>query len=253
MNYVLAEDYQDLSEKAAAIIADQVKMKPFSVLGLATGGTVLGTYRKLIEMNQKGMADFQSVRSFNLDEYAFLPKKHPQSYHSYMCHELFDHINMPFSNIHIPDGMAEDLEEECKHYEDQLKRNGRIDLQLLGIGSNGHIGFNEPGTSFESPTHIVKLTQSTRLANSRYFHDDLEKVPTHAVTMGIKTIMSSTKILILVAGEKKAEILVKLMKEKPQEEIPASVLKLHQNVTLIADVKAAERLSEEQSMKFQNR
>ncbi|WP_270584016.1 glucosamine-6-phosphate deaminase [Bacillus smithii] len=237
MRVVKVANYEEMSQKAAECIIRQVKEKPDSVLGLATGGTVTGTYQLLAKDHQKNGTSYRQILTVNLDEYIGIGSEHEQSYHFYMKKRLFDHIQIPPENTYLPDGQAEDLEEECKRYDERIESLGGIDLQLLGIGVNGHIGFNEPGTPFDSKTHIVELSESTRKANARFFNT-LEEVPKKAITMGIETIMKSKKILLLASGLKKAPIIRKLFQEGITEEIPASVLKKHENVVLIADEEA---------------
>ncbi|MED1489255.1 glucosamine-6-phosphate deaminase [Bacillus smithii] len=237
MRVVKVANYEEMSQKAAECIIRQVKEKPDSVLGLATGGTVIGTYQLLAKDHQKNGTSYRQILTVNLDEYIGISPEHEQSYHFYMKKRLFDHIQIPPENTYLPDGQAEDLEEECKRYDERIESLGGIDLQLLGIGVNGHIGFNEPGTPFDSKTHIVELSESTRKANARFFNT-LEEVPKKAITMGIETIINSKKILLLASGLKKAPIIRKLFQEGITEEIPASVLKKHENVVLIADEEA---------------
>lgn len=237
MRVVKVANYEEMSQKAADCIIRQVKEKPDSVLGLATGGTVTGTYQLLAKDHQKNGTSYRQILTVNLDEYIGISPEHEQSYHFYMKKRLFDHVQIPPENTYLPDGQAEDLEEECKRYDERIESLGGIDLQLLGIGVNGHIGFNEPGTPFDSKTHIVELSESTRKANARFFNT-LEEVPKKAITMGIETIMKSKKILLLASGLKKAPIIRKLFQEGITEEIPASVLKKHENVVLIADEEA---------------
>ncbi|QHZ44924.1 glucosamine-6-phosphate deaminase [Bacillus sp. NSP9.1] len=234
MNIIEAKDYQDMSQKAARFIIDKVNRFSAPVLGLATGGTPLGTYQTLREDFVRNGTSYKHVYTVNLDEYVGISPDDENSYTRYMKNQLFDHIDIPLSHTYLPDGMAEDLAVECRRYEQLIERLGGVDLQLLGLGLNGHIGFNEPGTPFSSQTHVVTLTESTRKANARYF-DDLSSVPSQAVTMGISTIMKSKQILLLVSGAKKAGILAKLLSEEPSEDIPASILKKHQDVVIIAD------------------
>ncbi len=237
MQLVKAKDYQELCEIAAGRIIEKVKAANRLKLGLATGGTPRGVYQKLIEDHRKNGTSYRHVITFNLDEYVGLSPDHPGSYRYYMNENLFNHIDILKENTHIPNGMAADLEAECRRYEEQIEAEGGIDIQILGIGLNGHIGFNEPGTSVHSLTHVVRLAESTRGANSRYFRSPQE-VPTHAVTMGIATIMKSREILLLVNGAKKAEILHRLFEEEVTDQLPASILKTHPNTTVIADEEA---------------
>ena len=234
MKIIKARDYADMSSKAANIIAAQVIMKPNCVLGLATGSTPIGTYEKLVEWYQKSDLDFREVKTINLDEYKGLTKDNNQSYYYFMYENLFKHINILLENTHIPDGSNENAEEECKKYSRLIKSIGGIDLQLLGLGFNGHIGFNEPGEAFEKTCHCVKLTDSTIQANSRFFAR-MEDVPRYAYTMGIKEIMHAKKILLLVSGEEKADIVYQVVKGPVLPNVPASILQLHNDVTLVAD------------------
>ena len=199
MNIIKAKDYKDMSRKGVNIISAQIIMKPDCVLGLATGSTPLGTYAQLINWYQKGDLDFSRVSSVNLDEYRGLPKENDQSYHYFMQHNFFEHINIRPDHTFVPDGMEADSEKACLAHEEVIRTLGGVNLQLLGLGNNGHIGFNEPGAAFEKETHLVDLTESTSQANSRFFEKP-EDVPTQAYTMGIKTIMQAKKILVVVNG-----------------------------------------------------
>lgn len=234
MELIKVQDYEELSKTAANLIIKQVVMEPFSVLGLATGGTPKGTYEQLIKDYYNNNTSYQNVTTINLDEYVGLSSQHPNSYQQYMYVQLFKHINIHKRNVHIPNGVAKNLVEECERYDHVIKRLDGIDLQLLGIGQNGHIGFNEPGTSFRSFTHVVKLTESTRVANAKYFKS-IEEVPTHAITMGIASILKSKKIMLLVSGKSKAEALKQLLTGEISEQFPASILNTHPNVTVFAD------------------
>jgi glucosamine-6-phosphate deaminase len=226
--------YKQMSERAAQHVIEKVRNSGCLTLGLATGGTPKGLYGELIEDHHANGTSYKCVNSFNLDEYIGLTKEDPNSYYQYMCSNLFSYIDIPLSQTHIPSGMADDAAEECRRYENMIDEAGGIDLQILGIGENGHIGFNEPGTSFQSGTHIVDLTESTREANARYF-DSLEEVPHQAITMGISSIMKSREILLLVSGESKREAMKKLIENEVSESFPASILKEHPKVTVIAD------------------
>lgn len=248
MKIIEARNYEDMSKKAASFIIEKVNGSSAPVLGLATGGTPLGTYRFLREDHLNNQTSYQHVYTVNLDEYVGLSPDDDNSYTFYMKKELFGHIDIPASHTHLPDGMAADLQGECRRYESLIERLGGVDLQLLGLVMNGHIGFNEPGTPFSSETHVVELTDSTRKANARYF-DSLSSVPAQALTMGIATIMRSKQILLLVSGKKKAGILAKLLSEQPNEDIPASVLNMHQDVVIIADSDALS-IVKERSMAF---
>ena len=234
MKIYAAKDYADLSRKAANIISAQVIMKPNAVLGLATGSTPIGAYKQLIEWYQKGDIDFSHTLTINLDEYKGLSGDHAQSYRYFMNHNLFDHVNIKKENTNVPNGLAENAEEECKRYNNVIRSLGGIDLQLLGIGGNGHIGFNEPGAAFEKETHLVTLTEQTRQSNARFF-TSIDEVPTHAFTMGIKSIMSAKKILLLATGEKKAKALYDSFFGPVTPGVPASILQLHNDCIVIAD------------------
>ena len=243
MKIIRAKDYYDMSRKAANIISAQVIMKPNCVLGLATGGTPVGTYKQLVEWYNKGDLDFAEVNTVNLDEYRGLPREHPESYWSFMHRNLFDLVNIRPEAIHMPAGTNMDAAAECSHYDEIIQHLGGVDLQLLGIGHNGHIGFNEPGESFDKQVHCVNLTESTIEANKRFFAS-AEDVPKQAYTMGIKTIMQAKKILIVASGEDKAEIVQKAFFGPITPQVPASVLQLHNDVTLVADEAALSKLSE---------
>jgi glucosamine-6-phosphate deaminase len=234
---VRAQDYQSMSRKAANIISAQTILFPKSVLGLATGSTPLGVYRQLIDWYEKGDVDFRQITSVNLDEYCGLAMDHPQSYHYYMRENFFKHINILSCNTHIPNGLADDIKEECERYDRLISDLGGIDLQLLGLGHDGHIGFNEPDESFDKTTHKVALKQKTIDANKRFFNDESE-VPKYAVTMGIKAIMQAKKILLVVNGADKAEILNRSLFGSVTPAVPASILQLHPNVTVVADEQA---------------
>ena len=239
MRVYVVEDYKKLSRKSAQIVAGQIQLKPKSVLGLATGSTPLGMYEELVKMYKEGDLDFSEVTTFNLDEYYELDKDNPESYYTYMNENLFKHVNINKDNVNIPDGMAENVDEECKRYEDKIESAGRIDLQVLGIGRNGHIGFNEPNLKFEALTHLVELDEETIKDNSRFF-DSVEEVPTKAISMGIKTIMQSKKIVLLANGKDKAQAIKKALTGEIKPEVPASILQLHPDITVIVDKDAAE-------------
>lgn len=241
MNFIVVKDKNEMGKAAAKIFAQQIIKKPDSLLGLATGSTPIPLYKELIRLSKTKIADFTKVRSVNLDEYISLPESHHQSYRYFMQSNLFDYIPIKHSNTAMPDGMAEDTSAECKRYDKIIVDWGGIDIQLLGIGHNGHIGFNEPGTEFVVKTHVVEIAKKTRLANSRFFGNDHEKVPKKAITMGIGNIMSARKILLLVSGEDKADILYESLTGAVSPAVPASVLQLHNNVTIIADSAAAKK------------
>lgn len=245
MKLIEAKNYEHMCELAANYISEKVRENPKITLGLATGGTPLGTYEKLIEDFQHGKTSYKQVVSFNLDEYIGLTGQDPNSYRYYMNANFFNHIDIDLENTFVPNGATEDLEQECQDYETNIAKKGGVDLQLLGIGSNGHIGFNEPGASFQSYTHVVDLAESTIEANSIYF-DDKEDVPKKAVTMGIASIMRSKEILLLVSGDHKHEALAKLVNGEVSEQFPASILKHHPFVTIIADEAAIGNLNKKE-------
>lgn len=234
MNIIKVKDYDEMSRKAAEIVADRMKKLDRPVLGLATGSTPEGMYKYLIEKNKSGEIDFSNTVTFNLDEYVGLPEEDPNSYHYFMEDKLFKHINISRENTHVPNGMAEDLEKECRDYEEAIKAHGGIDLQLLGIGGNGHIGFNEPGTSFDSRTQVIQLSDETIHANARFF-DSIDDVPTKAITTGIGTILESKEVLMIISGESKKDAVTKLLQGEVTEDMPASALYKHPNATVIID------------------
>ncbi len=241
MKLYRAKDYKDMSRKAANIISAQVIMKPDCVLGLATGSTPLGTYQQLIDWYNKGDLDFSETKSVNLDEYKGLPKDNDQSYYYFMYNNLFKHININLDNTNVPNGMEPDSEKECSRYEQVISGLGGVDLQLLGLGHNGHIGFNEPAQAFEKTTHCVDLTESTIEANKRFFAS-IDDVPKQAYTMGIQTIMKAKKILLLVSGEDKAAILRDALCGPVTPQVPASILQLHNDVIVVADEAALSKM-----------
>ncbi len=242
MQIYRAKDYHDMSRKAANIISAQVIMKPSCVLGLATGSTPIGTYRQLIEWYEKGDLDFAHVTSVNLDEYKGLSGDNDQSYRYFMNHNFFSHINIPMERTFVPNGLEKDSDAACAAYNEIIRSCGGIDLQLLGLGHNGHIGFNEPGEAFEKETHCVDLTESTIEANKRFFEKE-EDVPRQAYTMGIKNIMQARKILLVVSGEDKADILAQVLEGPITPQVPASILQLHNDVTVVADEAALSKLT----------
>lgn len=241
MKIYKAKDYKDMSRKAANIISAQVIMKPNCVLGLATGSTPIGTYDQLVEWYNKGDLDFSEVTTVNLDEYKGLPRTNDQSYYYFMHQHLFDRVNIDPERTNVPNGMEPDAEKECGRYEELIRSLGGVDLQLLGLGHNGHIGFNEPGEAFEKETHCVDLTESTIEANKRFFAS-ADDVPKQAYTMGIKTIMQAKKILIVVNGENKADIVERAFFGPVTPEVPASILQLHNDVTLVGDEAALSKI-----------
>ncbi|RDW20609.1 glucosamine-6-phosphate deaminase [Oceanobacillus chungangensis] len=234
MELIKVKDYDAMSEEACAFLVERINRLENPVLGLATGSTPEGLYKRIIEKYNQNEVSFKNVKSFNLDEYVGLEKDNPNSYYYFMKDKLFDHVDISLNNVRVPNGAAADLKAECEAHEAAIKAAGGVDVQLLGIGANGHIGFNEPGTPFTSTTQVVDLEQSTIEANSRFF-DSIEEVPTQAISMGIETIMNSNEILLLVSGENKADALAKLMNGEVTEELPASVLQNHAKVTVIAD------------------
>ncbi len=243
MKIYRAENYEDMSRKAASIISAQVILKPDCVLGLATGSTPVGAYQQLAAWCREGDLDFSQVKTVNLDEYKGLSPENPQSYRFFMNQNLFSHINISMENTHVPDGLEADSRKACQAYNEIISSMGAIDLQLLGIGHDGHIGFNEPGPAFEQETHCVTLTPLTIEANKRFF-EKAGDVPRQAYTMGIKTIMHARKILLVVSGQDKAEILKKAIQGPITPEVPASILQLHQDMTLVADEAALSLFTE---------
>lgn len=236
-----AKNYKDMSRKAANIISAQVIMKPDCVLGLATGSSPQGTYEQLIDWYKKGDLDFSKVTSVNLDEYRGLSPEHEQSYRYFMNTNFFDHINIDKSRTFVPDGLASDVEKFCKDYDRLIEEVGGVDLQLLGLGRNGHIGFNEPSNVFARDTHCVDLTPSTIDANKRFF-DSEEDVPRQALTMGIRNIMMAKKIVVVVSGEDKAEALKEAVYGPITPKLPGSILQLHRDVVIIADEAALSKM-----------
>ena len=234
MRIYCAKDYYHASRVAANIISAQVIMKPDCVLGLATGSTPIGTYEQLVRWYEKGDLDFSEVHSVNLDEYRGLTPDNEQSYRYFMNKHLFDSINIDKANTFVPDGTEPDKEKACKKYDEIIRSHGGVDLQILGLGHNGHIGFNEPGSAFDKETHCVALSESTIKANARFF-DSLDDVPKEAYTMGIKTIMQAKKIVVIVSGESKKDIVKKAFSGPITPEVPASVLQLHNDVILVGD------------------
>lgn len=242
MKIIVTKTYEELSRKAANLFASQLILKPNSVIGLATGSSPIGMYQELIRIYNAGDIDFEEVVSFNLDEYIGLSPDNEQSYHYFMEQNLFSHINLRPENIHIPSGIALDMEVAAKTYDKMIEEAGGIDIQVLGIGNNGHIGFNEPDVKFEARTHIVELEQDTIEANARFFNA-IEEVPTKAISMGIKNIMQSRKIVLVATGEGKAKAVQGMIEGPITPELPASVLQLHPDVTIILDEAAASLLS----------
>ena len=241
MKIYMGEDYKGMSRKAANIISAQIILKPDCVLGLATGSTPIGTYDQLVNWYEKGDLDFSKVVTINLDEYKGLSGDNDQSYRYFMNKHLFDRINIYKENTYVPNGLEADSKKACQEYNDIITKCGGIDMQLLGLGHNGHIGFNEPGGAFEKETHCVNLTKSTIEANKRFFEKE-EDVPRQAYTMGIKSIMQAKKILVVVSGEDKADIVKGAFTGPVTPEVPASVLQLHNDVALVGDRAALSKI-----------
>lgn len=232
MKYITVNTYEELSNKAADLIAAQILVKPNCVLGLATGSSPVGTYKRLIADNQAGRIDFSTVTSVNLDEYVGLDGSNDQSYRYFMNHNLFDHVNIDKSKTFVPSGLAADLKAEGEAYDAMIKELGGIDLQLLGIGLDGHIGFNEPDAYFTAATHEVKLDESTIKANARFFANE-DEVPKTAITMGMLSIMQAKKVLLIANGAAKKEIVEKAFFGPIDPQVPASILQLHPDATVI--------------------
>ena len=249
MRLIIEPDYNQLSKWAANYVierinAAKIQAKPF-VLGLPTGSSPEGMYAELVKAYKEGRVSFKNVITFNMDEYVGLPESHPQSYHSFMAEHLFNHIDCPKENIHILNGNAEDLQAECQHYEDMIREAGGIDLFLGGIGPDGHIAFNEPGSSLRSRTRIKTLTSDTRIANSRFFDNDPEKVPAHALTVGVGTVMDAKEVLILVNGHNKAEALHAAVEGGITQKWTISALQMHEHGTIVCDESATDKLTVE--------
>ena len=246
MKIYCTENYDQMSRKAAAVMAAQIIAKPDAILGLATGSSPVGLYQNLVAGCEAGDLDFSRITTVNLDEYAGLDGTHDQSYRYFMNHNLFDHVNIDKAHTNVPNGRAEDPEAECRRYEALLKDLGPADIQLLGMGRNGHIGFNEPGDAFIVPTHVVELTASTIDANARFF-ESRDEVPRKALTMGVGAIMRAKKILVVVSGADKAEAVKKAFAGPVTPEVPASILQLHPDVVLVGDKAALAGLLETES------
>lgn len=243
MRILVCKDYDEMSQKAAQMISSQVMLKPDCVLGLATGSTPIGMYKKLVQMYQEKMIDLSEVTTFNLDEYLGLSKDNEQSYHYFMQNHLFDHVNVKPRRIHIPNGNTENVDDECNFYDQLIAKSNGIDIQVLGIGNNAHIGFNEPQISFEKGTHVVELDDSTREANARFF-ETLDEVPKQAITMGTGIILKSRKIMLLASGRAKAKAIYDTVHGHVSPEVPSSILQFHPDTVLILDEEAASLLSE---------
>ncbi|MGL4799828.1 MAG: glucosamine-6-phosphate deaminase [Cellulosilyticaceae bacterium] len=241
MTIYVTENYDAMSAQGANLIANLLKVKPNAVLGLATGGTPVGMYKELITKNKVGEISFKEVSSYNLDEYYPIEKSNDQSYDYFMKDNLFNHVDIDVTRTHIPNGMAANSTEESKAYDALVRATGGVDIQVLGIGSNGHIGFNEPSDVFEPATHRVQLDERTIKDNARFF-GSIEEVPTEAITMGIGTIMTAKSILLLASGKGKAPILAEMLTGKVDPRVPASILQFHPNVTVVLDEEAASEL-----------
>lgn len=242
MNIEIKKDYNELSRFAALEIKKTIDEKPNCVLGLATGSTPIGLYKELVRLHKEEKVDFSQVITFNLDEYKGLDGNHNQSYRYFMNDNLFNHINIDKSNTFVPNGLGEDMEAECKRYEELMEEKGEIDIQVLGIGVNGHIGFNEPNKHLYIGTHIEDLTEETISSNLRFF-SSREEMPTQAITMGIGNIMRAKRIILLISGKNKANIVKKLFSGKITTELPASILQIHNNCTVVLDEEAASLLN----------
>lgn len=240
-NVIIVKDYEALSDEAFNVMKEVVTSKEHPVLGLATGSSPIGLYQRMIKDHKDNGTSYKEVVTFNLDEYVGLKKNHSESYYTFMNTNLFSGLDINLNNVHIPVGDSDDLAKECEAYE-QAMADFNVDIQLLGIGSNGHIGFNEPGTSFDSLTHIVTLKEKTRVDNARFFDPLGEEVPTEAITMGIATIMKAKKVLLVASGEGKADAIAGMINGPVTEDLPASVLQNHPDVTVIVDEAAASKL-----------
>jgi glucosamine-6-phosphate isomerase len=237
---IIVENYEEMSDKAFEVMSE-VLQNPKAVIGLATGSSPVGLYQRMVQDYKNNGISYQEVTTFNLDEYLGLPRDHKESYYTFMHQNLFNEIDLKEENIHIPNGSVADIEQEAKDYEAQLQEYD-IDIQLTGIGANGHIGFNEPGTPFDSVTHIVDLDEKTRLDNARFFNDDINEVPTQAITMGIASIKRAKKVLLLASGANKADAIYGMIKGESTPDLPASALQDHDDVIVIADKAAASKL-----------
>ena len=242
MKLIVVNNYEELSKVAAKEFSKIIKEKENAVLGLATGGTPVGMYKELIKMYEKKELNFSKITTVNLDEYIGLNPEHNQSYRYFMNNNLFNHINIDKSNTFIPNGLAEDLEAQCKEYDQKIAELGGIDIQLLGVGNNGHIAFNEPNSELSSGTHIISLTDNTIEANARFF-DNIDDVPRKAITMGVGGIMKAKKIILIASGESKAEAIKGIFSGKITTANPATMLQMHRDVTVIVDEAAAKLIN----------
>lgn len=241
MRLIITKNYEELSKVAANEMATIVREKPNAILGLATGGSPIGMYKELIEMNKAEEINFSDITTVNLDEYVGLSGDHDQSYRHFMNTNLFNHININKSRTFVPNGLAEDIEEECRSYDAKIQELGGTDVQLLGVGNNGHIAFNEPDTNLVSGTHLTGLTENTIESNARFFESKAD-VPTTALTMGLGEIMKSKKIIVIASGEGKAEAVKAMLNGKISTDMPASMLQMHRDVVVIIDEDAAKLL-----------
>jgi len=246
MLVIIKKNYDEMGVEGAKMVADLIRRKPNCVIGFATGGTPLGLYKELIRMHKEEGLDFSKVTTFNLDEYVGIPPEHSQSYHYFMWENLFKHINVDPRYVHIPQGMAKDVDEFCEWYEERIKYYGGLDLQILGIGANGHIAFNEPGSSLGSRTRIKTLKQETRWDNKRFFESH-EEVPQYAITMGVGTIMDAKALLLLASGKGKAEAIRATVEGPITALYPATIVQMHRKAFIICDEGAASKLSTEYS------
>ena len=245
MLVIVKENYDEMSKEAAKRVAALIRKKPDAVIGFATGSTPIGLYKELIRMHKEEGLDFSKITTFNLDEYVGLPPEHPESYHYFMWENLFKHVNVDPRSVHIPHGMADDIDAFCEWYEERIKQAGGIDLQILGIGANGHLAFNEPGSSLGSRTRIKTLTEKTRRDNARFFDNDINKVPKYAITMGIGTIMEARELLLLASGENKADAIKATVEGPITAMVPATIVQMHRRAVLIIDKEAGSKLSQE--------
>ncbi len=240
-NIIIADNYDEVSREAFKIMKETVTRKDYPVLGLATGSSPIGLYKKMIADHTSEGTSYKNVLTWNLDEYVGLPRSHDQSYYTFMHDNLFFGLDIPEENIHIPVGDAADEEAECVKYEESMQGH-TVDLQVLGIGADGHIGFNEPGTPFDSPTHLMNLTEQTRKDNARFFEGNIDNVPTSAITMGLGTIMKASRIIVIATGENKAAAVYGMIKGPVSTDCPASILQNHNDVTVVLDKAAAAKL-----------
>ena len=239
-NIIVKDNYDEVSSEAFKVMKEVVKKKD-CVLGLATGSSPVGLYKKMIADHKSEGTSYKDIRSWNLDEYVGIPHTHEQSYYTFMHENLFDHIDIKEENVHVPCGEGDNIEQNCIDYEKSME-GVTVDLQVLGIGSDGHIAFNEPGTPFDSLTHIMDLTEQTRQDNARFFDNDINQVPTHAITMGLASIMRARKIVLIATGANKADAVYGMIKGELTTDCPASILQTHPDVTVVLDKEAASRL-----------